>query len=98
MQKITLKIHKNNFQNQELLKISYIILVYLKMAGFWISNVENIPLCLKNTLQKWKTSVFGKTQHHQTFTEEFISNQYTHFGILTRQIWLQVMECPLIFK
>ena len=32
---------------------------------------------------------------HQTFTK-YVSHEYTHFGISTSQIWLQVMERSLI--
>ena len=50
---------------------------------------------LKIVSQKWKAFVFGNTYFHQIFTE-CLSNQYTHFDILTYRIWLQVMEGPLI--
>ena len=45
--------------------------------------------------QKWTASVFSSTCFHQTFTK-YVSNQYTHFDVLTCQMWLQVMKCSLI--
>ena len=40
--------------------------------------------------------MFGNTYLHKTFTE-YVSNQYTHFDMLTFQMSLQVMERFLIF-
>ena len=48
-------------------------------------------LGLKNISQKWTAFVFDNSYLHQTFTE-YVSNQYTHFDILTSQMWPQVME------
>ena len=47
--------------------------------------------------QKLTEFVFGNTYFHQTVTE-CVSNQYAQFDILTYQMSLQVMECPLILK
>ena len=82
-------------------KVRYIILVDLLWAGFLI--FETVFLGRSATLPyAWKIHhknewhlCLGCTYPHQTFTE-YISNWYTHFDILTFQMWLQVMECHLI--
>ena len=45
--------------------------------------------------QKWTAFALGNTYLHQTF-KECVSNQYTRFYILKCQMWLHVMERPLI--
>ena len=48
-------------------------------------------MCEKNISQKSVAFVFDSVDLHQTLTE-YIS----YFDILTCQIWMQVMEGPLI--
>ena len=83
-----------------LLKVSYIILFVSYVTVFLISNTfllrdGNTALCLKNTSQKWAAFAFGSTYLHQTFTKS-VSNQYTHYDISICQMWLEIMEGPLI--
>ena len=58
-------------------------------------QVGNTALCLKIISQKWTAFSLDNKYCDKKFTE-FVSNQYTHFYILTCQMLLQVMECPLI--
>ena len=72
----------------------------LTWPDFWFSRlffgqVGKTALCLKNVSKMNVIFVFGNTHFDQTFTE-YVSNQYTHFGILKCQVWLQVMEGSLI--
>ena len=57
----------------------------------FFGQVGNTALCLK----KLTSFVFGNTHPHQTFTQ-CVYNQNANFYILTCQIYLQVMESPLI--
>ena len=81
-----------------LLKERYIILMwpdFFLFSGLFVWAGRKHCHMSEKISQKWTPFLFGNTYLHQTFTE-CVSNRYPHFGVLICQMWLQVMESPLI--